>query len=270
MTWRIAIVLLCPLLPACDTAGQDERPADTEAEPAGSSTTDPAASTGEPEDDDAGSSGSTSGGSSSSGPGCTPLPWFPDLDDDGFGPDDAVVMTCDPPPDHVPSGGDCNDADPSVNITVDEVCDAVDNDCDGVVDEPAETNTSCGGCSLFEIESRGYAVCPQPSSWSEAQAHCERGFGGTLVVIDASAENTEVVAFAGAKLPAVWIGLSDLRTEGAFVWADGTPLEFTNWNAGEPNDAAANEDCTQLAAATGYWNDLDCVTPLPYICEVAL
>ena len=35
----------------------------------------------------------------------------------------------------------------------------------------------------------------------------------------------------------MWIGLSDRTTTGMFRWADGTAVDFTNWNGGEPNEA---------------------------------
>lgn len=268
---RLASLLLGQLLSACDGAGEGNRPGIPEAEPTADTTAasmDSQASSGE-QDHDPDTTGTTSGGNSSSGPGCTPLPWFPDGDRDGFGLDEGVVMTCAPPLDHVANGGDCNDDDAAINISADEVCDQVDNDCDQQVDEPAKTNPSCGGCSLFEAGSTGYAVCPAAASWAEAQASCEASFGGTLVVIDGAAENAAVIALATAKTPSVWIGLSDLRVEGTFLWPDGTSPRYTTWNAGEPNDAGGNEDCTQLDAASGYWNDLDCTVSLPYICENA-
>ncbi len=45
--------------------------------------------------------------------------------------------------------GDCDDGDPQVNPAADELCDAVDNDCDELVDEGFDGDqdgwTSCGG-----------------------------------------------------------------------------------------------------------------------------
>jgi lectin-like protein len=71
-----------------------------------------------------------------------------------------------------------------------------------------------------------------------------------------------------AAVPGGWsIGLSDLVAEGAFVWIDGSAPSFTRWNAGEPNDAAADEDCTEMDLATGGWNDIPCVGPRAFVCE---
>ena len=38
--------------------------------------------------------------------------------------------------------------------------------------------------------------------------------------------------FGGQHL---WIGINDYGSEGTWVWADGTPVSYTNWNSGEPN-----------------------------------
>lgn len=35
----------------------------------------------------------------------------------------------------------------------------------------------------------------------------------------------------------VYIGLSDITDTEQFQWVDGAPLDFTNWNSGEPNEA---------------------------------
>ena len=62
-------------------------------------------------------------------------PFFPDGDSDGFGVTDDRVAACAPPPGHVPFGGDCDDVDAAVRPGATEVCDGVDNNCDGTTDE---------------------------------------------------------------------------------------------------------------------------------------
>ena len=105
--------------------------------------------------------------------GAADLSWFYDGDGDGHGAASAenpVVRDCTPPPMHVASGADCDDADPDVRPGATELCDMRDGDCDGAVDEggvctcPAglgdcdddgvcETDVTrtvahCGGCGM--------------------------------------------------------------------------------------------------------------------------
>ena len=79
--------------------------------------------------------------------GC-PTEYYPDTDGDGFGDPDAATNLCLPTDGYVEDNTDCNDGDASTNPGGEEVCDEIDNDCDGMIDEdldctPAEeTGTS--------------------------------------------------------------------------------------------------------------------------------
>ena len=63
--------------------------------------------------------------------------WYPDMDGDGWGALVEPVWTCDAPRDYVDITEDCDDADPLVNPAAVEVCNGVDDDCEGSVDEGA-------------------------------------------------------------------------------------------------------------------------------------
>lgn len=60
--------------------------------------------------------------------------WVFDGDGDGYGDGDRVEA-CDAPVAYVAAGGDCDDDDHLVHPDATEICDGVDNDCDGGVDE---------------------------------------------------------------------------------------------------------------------------------------
>ncbi len=61
--------------------------------------------------------------------------WYTDADGDGYGDDASTVEACAQPAGTVDVGGDCNDGDALANVEGDEVCDGIDNDCDGEEDE---------------------------------------------------------------------------------------------------------------------------------------
>jgi hypothetical protein len=61
--------------------------------------------------------------------------WFPDADGDGHGVPGSSVDACVGPPGTAPTDDDCNDLEPLAWTGTDDVCDGVDNNCDGTIDE---------------------------------------------------------------------------------------------------------------------------------------
>ncbi len=64
-----------------------------------------------------------------------PPTWYQDLDDDGFGNPDVTLVQCFQPANWVADNTDCDDTNNDINPGVPEVCDGVDNNCDGDIDE---------------------------------------------------------------------------------------------------------------------------------------
>ena len=62
--------------------------------------------------------------------------WYPDVDLDGYGDLNTPIRACDQPDDTLTFAGDCADEDPDRNPDAIELCDELDNDCDGYTDEP--------------------------------------------------------------------------------------------------------------------------------------
>lgn len=63
--------------------------------------------------------------------------YYQDLDSDGFGNGTATVSTCEtmPPLGYVIDATDCNDSDLNINSSIAEICDGIDNDCNGEIDD---------------------------------------------------------------------------------------------------------------------------------------
>ncbi len=66
--------------------------------------------------------------------------WYADLDGDGFGDPARASASCAGPAGRVEQAGDCNDADPEINGGATEVCDGLDNNCDGTIDEAIDSD----------------------------------------------------------------------------------------------------------------------------------
>ncbi|XP_033624617.1 macrophage mannose receptor 1-like [Asterias rubens] len=66
-----------------------------------------------------------------------------------------------------------------------------------------------------------------------------------------------------------WIGFHDSTSEGGFEWTDGSPVEYTNWHDGEPNDYDAAEDCGEMSFNGHGWNDINCMWyQRPAVCMI--
>ena len=65
--------------------------------------------------------------------------WFEDADFDGYGNPDVVVNGCFPGPGYVDNATDCNDLSFMVHPDQPEICDELDNNCDGIIDEGVTT-----------------------------------------------------------------------------------------------------------------------------------
>ena len=61
--------------------------------------------------------------------------WYLDVDGDGYGIEEATLAACDQPEGYASEKWDCRDDEASIFPNAPELCDYIDNDCDGEVDE---------------------------------------------------------------------------------------------------------------------------------------
>ena len=167
--------------------------------------------------------------------------WFADFDGDGFGDPDNSHQACRQPTGFVANQADCDDLNAERNPSAVEVCDTLDNDCDGDVDEGAVD------ASVWYLDADGDGFgrasitllgCEQPDAYASDASDCD----------DLSADS-----YPGA---AEWCDLRDNDCNGAID--EGVLLIFYADDDGDGHGAAgsAAEGCSP---ATGYvLSDDDC------------
>lgn len=102
-------------------------------------------------------------------------PWYDDLDDDGYGAGTAT-MACDAPDGSVDNNDDCNDGINTVYPGAEEVCNDLDDDCDGSVDVGATDQTTW----YRDYDGDGYGqttgsfeACDEPPGYVSMDSDCD-------------------------------------------------------------------------------------------------
>ncbi len=105
-----------------------------------------------------------------------------------------------------------------------------------------------------------YVHVRQYNNWTEAQSYC-REHHTDLVSIRNETENFKLQTLF-QYYSVFWIGLYRTRS-----WSDQSNSSFSNWSAGQPDNAGNSEYCTAVSFSdSGRWTDENCNTALPFIC----
>jgi CD209 antigen len=108
---------------------------------------------------------------------------------------------------------------------------------------PAEATTFGGHAYLYDAT---------VMTWHEAKLACELA-GGHLMCVESEKEHLFIVDLLAKRRS--WLGASDEKEEGQWLWVNGSPFKFSAWRGGEPNNADGNENCLLLNEG-GKWFDV--------------
>ncbi len=105
------------------------------------------------------------------------LTWYADADSDGHGATAYSTAACDEPPGYAATDTDCDDADAAVNPDATEVCNDIDDNCDGDIDE----DTAADATAWFaDVDEDGYGdpadsvtSCDEQSGRVDNGADCD-------------------------------------------------------------------------------------------------
>ncbi|XP_045915061.1 immune-related, lectin-like receptor 4 [Micropterus dolomieu] len=124
-----------------------------------------------------------------------------------------------------------------------------------------------------------YYFSNNSSPWENSREDC-RQQGGDLVKIDSREEQTFLELKVREKMnyfeDRFWIGLTDSKEEGTWLWVDGSPLYTSSsfWSGVEPDNWTEEdpdgEDCARMGEIARHlwcWFDKSCKVPHRQICE---
>ncbi len=186
--------------------------------------------------------------------------YYPDSDGDGEG-NDSIVGTqyCTPISGVVANNDDCDDGEITINTSATEVCDTVDNDCDGLTDDD-DTSTDYTGETTYyddldgdgdgDANDVGEPACTQPSDTSENADDCDDGdFDINLAateICDAADVDEDCDTLTDDDDPSV-----DLGTGTTFY------TDADNDTYGDENDLTGTAFCDQPALYSLSADDCD-------------
>lgn len=103
--------------------------------------------------------------------------------------------------------------------------------------------------------------------WTDAETEAQ-ALGGHLATIDDAAENSWVLDTFGSEHN-LWIGLfqppNSSDPEHEWYWISGEPVQFLNWDSGEPNNLRGeryvhmwvSRDADGITRHPGQWNNME-------------
>ena len=202
---------------------------------------------------------------------------YPDVDGDGFGDSEGEISACVLETGFVTNGDDCDDTMVAVNPTRKEVCDDIDNDCNGYVDDSPDIG---GSVYFLDDDGDGYGnverftvACEgrEPSHYVANSGDCDDAnidiHPGAFEICDGGIDNNCLGLADDDEIPAALLPnwYTDLDGDlwgGEWLSSSCDPPEGVSYTGtpGDCNDANADISPWATEVCDGINNDCDLET----------
>jgi hypothetical protein len=187
--------------------------------------------------------------------------FYRDADADGFGDPTSFADSCSMPFGFTANNLDCNDAAPLINPSASEVCDNIDNNCDGFVDEPfvatyCTAGTTIHGCSA-RISASGVASTTQQAGFliTVSEVPGQR-FGTIMYSFNATAVSWSPLSSSYRCVAFPVQRLGDQFSGGVAGQCDGVlSIDFNSWRYNNPTALGSPFLPGMLLHAQGWFRD---------------
>lgn len=110
--------------------------------------------------------------------GCEPKTYYRDYDNDGYGlANHGTISDCEAPPGYAALEGDCAPSDAATYPGAPELCDLIDNNCNGRIDENALPTCGVGWCRRAAASCDPSSLCtpgaPEPEICNGQDSNCD-------------------------------------------------------------------------------------------------
>ncbi|CAL1265743.1 unnamed protein product, partial [Larinioides sclopetarius] len=104
-------------------------------------------------------------------------------------------------------------------------------------------------------------------SWDSTSRYCLTK-GMKMIRLNSDHQMKSFVAYLWRESYEVHLGLIRSFDKQSFIWTDGAPLNYTNWDVREPNSYSDGNDCVAFDQTTTKWKTISCSSGGVAICQV--